>query len=77
MLRNGWIQLELLVHGAYQREQIVVRLPVNEALPNVKILAIFADLFMDDTVHDVNRGGNLREVMRHMDSHKKRLVGAL
>ena len=77
MLGNGWIQLELLVHGAHQREQIVVRLPVNEALTNVKILAIFADLFMDDTVHDVNCRGNLGEEMRNMDSHEKRLVGAL
>ena len=28
VLGNGWIQLELLVHAAHQREQIVVRLPV-------------------------------------------------
>lgn len=70
MLGNGWIQLELLVHGAHQRKQIVVRLPVNEALTNVQILAIFADLIMDDTVHDVDQGGNLGELMRHMDSHE-------
>ena len=77
MLRNGRIQLELLVHGTYQREQIVVRLPVNKTLTNVEILAIFADLIVDDTVHDVNCGGNLGEEMRNMDSHEKRLVGAL
>ena len=77
MLRNGRIQLELLVHGTYQREQIVVRLPVNKTLTNVEILAIFADLIVDDTVHDVNCGGNLGEEMWNMDSHEKRLVGAL
>ena len=77
MLRNGWIQLELLVHSTYQREQIVVRLPVNKTLTNVEILAIFADLIVDDTVHDVNCGGNLGEEMWNMDSHEKRLVGAL
>ena len=32
---------------------------------------------MNDAVHDVDRGGDLREEMRHMDSHEKRLVGAL
>ena len=77
MLGNGWIQLELLVHLAHQREQVVVRLPINEALTNVEILAIFADLIMDDTVHNVDCGGNLGEEMRHMNSHEKRLVGAL
>ena len=77
VLGNGRIKLEFLVHGAHQREQIVVRLPINKTLADVEVFAVLADLVMNDAVHYVDSGPALRKQVRHMDSHEKRLVSAL
>ena len=69
-LRNGWIQFEFLVHGTYQREQIVVRLPLGESRADIHVLAIFANLVMHNAVHHVNRRWHLRELIRDLDANK-------
>ena len=77
VLGNGWIQLEFLMHSSHQREQITMRLPINKTLTYVEIFSILADLVMNNTVHDMDSRCHLWEHMRNMDSHEKRLVGAL
>ena len=51
-------------------------LPSGQSLTNVKIFTIFADFFVHNAVHHMDRWRHLRELVWHMDSHKERLVGA-
>ena len=51
-------------------------LPSGQSLTNVKIFTIFANFFVHNTMHHMDRWRHLRELVWHMDSHKERLVGA-
>ena len=74
VLWHGWTQLELLVHLSQNRQQVVMRFPVDELVVHEGVALVLANLGVYDAVHYVDHGWHLRKLHRHHNFDEKRLL---
>ena len=74
-LRDGRLELELMVHVPNECKEIGVLTPVGDLVADKEILAIFGDPIVHYSVHHMDRWRNLGELEWDLHSHIQRLVG--